>query len=83
MSVFRLLAMLMKKNELKSLSGDVDENTGSYLAQLPSLGVALFENAEASLPVNSQTRWRRKAASTSSCSTSFAALFLTWNRASP
>jgi hypothetical protein len=25
MSVFRLLAMLMKKNELKSLSRDVDE----------------------------------------------------------
>jgi hypothetical protein len=28
MSVYQPLAMLMKKNELKLLSGDVDENEG-------------------------------------------------------
>jgi hypothetical protein len=32
------LAMLMKKNELKSLSGDVDEKKGSYRAPLFWLG---------------------------------------------
>jgi hypothetical protein len=30
MSEYRPLAMLMKTHELKSLSGDVDEKTGSY-----------------------------------------------------
>jgi hypothetical protein len=30
MSVYRLLAILMKTNELKSISGDVDEKKGGY-----------------------------------------------------
>jgi len=33
MSIYRPLAMLMKKKELKSLSGDVDENKWSYRKQ--------------------------------------------------
>src|SRR5208282_3686901 len=39
MSVYRLLAMLMKPNELKSFSGDVEENNGDscWMMKGPSL----------------------------------------------
>jgi len=50
--VLCLMAMLMKKNELKSLSGDVDERKGGYLAHLSSLGSRQFDDAEASFSVN-------------------------------
>jgi len=42
------LAMLMKKNELKSLSGDVDEKKDGYLAQLGWWVVAQFDAVAAS-----------------------------------